>query len=67
MYVPNKLLQSSLMFAGKDTNVKNLSGAPHQGKLLALHTNIGPGWKSLPGTNTLAYYKNLKVINIKVS
>jgi hypothetical protein len=25
---------------------------------LALPTNIRPGWKSLPRTNTLAYYGN---------
>ncbi len=33
-------------------------GAPLQGKPLALPTNIRLGWENLPGTNTLAYYKN---------
>jgi hypothetical protein len=28
------------------------------GSLLALPTNIRLGWKGLPGTNALAYYKN---------
>jgi len=27
------------------------------GKLLVLATNIRLGWKSLPGTNALAYYE----------
>ncbi len=26
-------------------------------KALAIFVNIRPGWKGLPGTNTLAYYK----------
>jgi hypothetical protein len=28
-------------------------------KVLVLHTDIRLGWKSLPGTNTPAYYKKL--------
>jgi hypothetical protein len=28
------------------------------GRLLAFPTNIGQGWKGLPGTTTLAYYEN---------
>jgi hypothetical protein len=36
--------------------VKYLSGAPLEGRLLALPTNIRLGWKSMPGTNALAYY-----------
>ena len=40
------------------TRVKHLSGAPLYGRLLASSTNIRLGWKSLPGTNTLAYYEN---------
>jgi hypothetical protein len=39
--------------------VKHLSGAPFYGRLLALPTNIRLGCKGLPGTNALAYYKNL--------
>ncbi len=38
--------------------MKSLSDAPLQGKLLALPTNNRLIWKVLPGTNTLAYYKN---------
>jgi hypothetical protein len=37
--------------------MKHLSGAPLQGRLLASLTNIRLGWKGMPGTNTLAYYK----------
>jgi hypothetical protein len=29
------------------------------GWLLALHTNISPDWKSMPGKNALAFYKKL--------
>jgi hypothetical protein len=32
--------------------VRLLSGAPLQGRLLALTTNIKKDWKTLPGTNT---------------
>jgi hypothetical protein len=37
--------------------VKHLSGAPIQGRLLAVPTNIRLSWNCLPGTNTLAYHK----------
>jgi hypothetical protein len=40
------------------TQVKQLSGTPLWSRPLALPTNIRLGWKSLPGTNTLAYYEN---------
>jgi hypothetical protein len=43
-----------------------LSGAPHEGRLLALPANIRLGWKGLPGINTLAYYKNLQITAAKV-
>ncbi len=33
------------------------SGAQLHGLLVALPTNIGLGWKGLPGTNSVAYYK----------
>jgi hypothetical protein len=39
--------------------VKHLSGFPLQGKLLALPTNVGLGWKGVRGTNTLAYFTSL--------
>jgi hypothetical protein len=32
-------------------------GAPLWGRLLALPANFRLGWKSLQGTNTLAYYE----------
>jgi hypothetical protein len=37
--------------------VQHLSGAQLYGRFLALPTNIRIGWKSMPGTNTPAYYK----------
>ena len=37
--------------------VEHLKGVPVQGSLLALPTNIRPGRKSLPGTNTLTHYE----------
>jgi hypothetical protein len=40
------------------TLLKKLLEAPLYGSLLALPTNNRLGWNSLPGTNTLAYYKN---------
>jgi hypothetical protein len=39
--------------------VKDLSGAPLLGRLLALHANIRLSWKGLPGTNALAYYEKV--------
>jgi hypothetical protein len=44
--------------------VKNLSGAPLYGKFLALPTNTRLGWKGLPGTNTLAYYRNSLITTV---
>ncbi len=38
---------------------------PPQGRPLELPTNIRLGWKDLPGTNTLAYYENLKITAVK--
>jgi hypothetical protein len=35
--------------------VKNLSGTPLFGRLLALTVNTSQGWKDLPATNTAAY------------
>jgi hypothetical protein len=29
-------------------------------------TNISVGWKGLPGTNTLAYFKNLLIMTVKI-
>ena len=60
MFVYGKLFQPSLMFVGK-------AGAyPREERLkvallgyaLALPANIRLGWKSLPGTNALAYCQN---------
>jgi hypothetical protein len=41
--------------------VRHLSGAPLNGRLLALPTNTKLGWKGFPETNTLAYYGNKKI------
>jgi hypothetical protein len=35
------------------------SGASLYGRLLALHAKFRPGWKGLPGTNTLAFCRSL--------
>jgi hypothetical protein len=35
-------------------------GRPH-----ALPANIRPGWRGLPGTNTLAYYENPSITAVK--
>jgi len=45
--------------------VKCLSGAPLQGRPLDLPINIRLGWKGLPGTNTLAFYKIPKITAVK--
>jgi hypothetical protein len=45
------------MFAGKarvDPRVEHLNGA----SLWSYPPNIRLGWKGLPGTNAIAYYKN---------
>ncbi len=39
------------------TQIKNLSDAPLQGRLLASLANIRVGLKGLPESNTLAYYE----------
>ncbi len=38
-------------------NFLRISGAPLQGRFLAFPTHIRLGWKSFPGTNTLANYE----------
>ncbi len=44
------------------TWVKHHSGAPLKYKLLALNTNNRLGFKGLPWTNNLEYYKHLKLL-----
>jgi len=55
------------MFAGEARST--LNGAPerclNQGLALVLPTNIGQGWKGLPGTNTPAYYRNPHITAVK--
>jgi hypothetical protein len=46
------------------TQVKHLYGAPLKDRLLAFSTNR-LCWKSLPETNTLAYYVNSKIRDVK--
>ncbi len=41
---------------------EDLSGAPTEGSLLAIPTNIRLGLKDLPWTNTLDYYYELSYI-----
>ncbi len=61
MFVLGKPFQPSLMFAVKA--VAYPSEAPF--RYLASPTNIRLGWKGLPGTNTLAYYKNPLITAVK--
>jgi hypothetical protein len=44
--------------AGPYPRMEHLKGAL-VGLALALHANIRPGWKGLPGANTLAYFEIL--------
>ncbi len=57
--VPGKSFQPGLMFAGKAGACP--SEAPFRcstlGCPLTLLPNIRLGWKDVPGTNTLAYYR----------
>jgi hypothetical protein len=46
--------------------VEHLKAPTLHGRLLALPTNIRLGWKGLPWTNTLAYYSNSKIRDVKV-
>ncbi len=45
--------------------MKHLSGAPLNGKLLALPTNIRLDWKGLPFANAIAYYENSLLTAVK--
>jgi hypothetical protein len=56
------------MFVSKAgaSSSKQFSGALTYGSLLALPTNIWLGWKGLPRTNTLAFYKIIKLEQQKV-
>jgi hypothetical protein len=53
-----RAFQSKATLRLESTQVKKLSGAPHFGRLLVFPTKIRLGWKVLPGTRTLAYYKH---------
>jgi hypothetical protein len=58
--------QPSITFVKKaGAYPSDLSGAPLLGRFQALPTNIRLGWKSLPGTNTLADYKHLSITPVK--
>ncbi len=52
------------MRPGAYLRVGHLSGAP-LGYAPALIANIRPWWKGLPGTNTLAYYEHLQIMDVK--
>jgi hypothetical protein len=58
-------LVECLFVKQEPTPLKNLSGAPLEGRLLALPTNNRLGWIGLPWTNTLAYYEILKIMEKK--
>jgi len=48
----NKSFQPSLMFISKAVSYYRVKPLLQLGRLLAVPTNIGLGWKGLPGTNT---------------
>ena len=45
--------------------MKHCSDALHLGRRLSLPTTITLGWKGLPGTNTIAYFKYSKITAAK--
>jgi hypothetical protein len=45
--------------------VEQLKKAPLTSRFLALSTNMRLGWKGLPGPNTLAYYENPYITDVK--
>jgi hypothetical protein len=56
------------MFVSKARSLP-LNGAPERyitGVSKALPTNIRLGWKGMPRTNTLAYYKNSQITTVKM-
>jgi hypothetical protein len=62
-------LRPNLINAGKAGTYPSIStfqDAPLQRRLLDLPTNIRLGWKGLPETNTLAYYKKFENYGQKV-
>jgi hypothetical protein len=68
VFLTGKPFQHSLVFVGKAKSLPergNLSRASLKGMPLALPTNIKLGKKGLPGTNTIAYYKNPQITTVK--
>ncbi len=68
MLVSVRPLQSSLMLVGKARNYKSEApfSNPTLGQAVALPAKIRLGYTGLPGTNALAYYKNLLTMVVKV-
>ncbi len=61
MFVPGKLFQPSLLFMGKARSLPQRTTPEkmfHSGRLQPYSQTFRLSWKSLPGTNTLAYYEN---------
>ncbi len=64
LFDPSKPLQHSLMSVDRPEDyprASQLKGSSLE-KAPALPTNIRLGWKGLPGTNTLTYYKICELI-----
>ncbi len=61
MFVPGKLFRPSPMFAGKARAYPSEASNPP-----ALPTNMRLGWKSLPVTNTRAYYEIPQITAVKI-
>jgi hypothetical protein len=68
MFVSAKLFQTSPRFVIK-TGAQPSPAPKRNSQIrvdsLTFPTNIRQGWKGLPGTNTLAYYENSKIADVK--
>jgi hypothetical protein len=63
MFVTDRPFQPRMMFTSKAG--AKLSSAPLEGRLLALPTNIRPGWKGLRERNTAAYCEHSLITTVK--
>jgi hypothetical protein len=58
------ILQICIVLSKAGASLKHFLGAPLEGKLIALSTNVRLDWKDLPRTSTLAYYGRRKFYSI---
>ncbi len=62
MFVPGKLFQPSLMFKSR---IGAYQSEANEGFPVVSLTNFKLGWKAMPGTNTLTYYKHSQITAAK--